>query len=499
MTDTARSWLFGALALALGAATALFAVWLGDVEGYTFWLGVALVSVTTIGAITWSVRKEGDALSPLTLSAIFYFLTFAAGAVYFWFNPALPGFNSRPVGNRDHLPFGVVFGGVAFLLFVVGYIANPLRRVPRRLPAIARLDDIRSPWTVVAALLAIGWLSRLLLISQGLYFHTAVQVEESGGATWFIRTFSTVPLLALAFCGAYGFLAGGRPGAAGVRRAFWVLFVIEVVYATPTAERGMLVALALIYGAVRYYGAGRLPWKGMLAAGLVLVMLVFPFIDSYRSGGQGSAKYQNDPTQNLAKAQQNTLTGQSFGGLLDQGSEKVLQRFVGVTSLVQIDYSDRAWFTRAPGETLTWIPTGFVPRAFFPDKPDPGLYGNEFGRSHLMIASRDYITAITPLQSGELYLNFGWLGLILGMPIVGAVYRLFGEYMRDRRRSPGTLAAYAVLAWPIISAHESILAVGVVGVTKTLLIYGLVLYGVGRLAAAPVRAFVPSGSRAVAS
>jgi nitrate reductase NapE component len=479
------SWI--ALVAVLAAAAALFAVWFAELPGFFFWLGVTTMGTLAILAIVWSVRVQKDALSPLALSAVFYFLTFAGGAVYFWFHPAMPGFNARPVGDRDHLPVAVWLATTAWVLFVAGYVGNPLRLVASRIPASPRLVSIRSPWSVLVVLLVVGWFARLQLFANGLYFHTAVEVEEAGGATWFIRTFSTLPLVALAFAGAWGYLRGERPQAAVMRKAFWVLFVLEAVYALPTGERGMLVALSLIFLSVRYYGSGgRVPWKGMLASGLVLLLFVFPFIESYR----GDGGYQSSPTQHLAKAQERTFSGRGADELLDQGFAAAMQRFNGVTSLVMMSYSDRNWFTREPGETLGWIPFGFVPRAFFPDKADPGLFGNEFGRSHAIIDSRDEITAITPLQNGELYLNFGWLGVLFGMPIVGGLYRLFGDYLRRRREEPGTLAVYAVLSWPIISAHEAILAVGVVGVIKTMLIYGLVLFLVERLAQAPSRALV---------
>ena len=477
-----------ALAFVLAAALAAGIVWVSALPAFSFIGWIAVLIATAVFCVWWSIKRTGDAFSPLTLTAIFYVLTFVGGAIYFWFVPMLPGFNSAFLGDRDELPRAVELGAIAFALFTVGYMAHPFRRVAPFLPRVPRFDGVRSIWPILAIILAIGWLGRLMLLASGRYFHTTATEVANTGASWFTISASALPLLATAFAGAYSYLGPDPAMRKKARRAFLVLLAVEFAWAAPTGERGMMVGLALMLASLHYYGSGRFPWKPLVAASLFLTFIVFPFVAEYRKTG-----YQHNPGQHVAAAQQRTLSAQSTGGLLTQGFDATFSRFSGVTSIAIMTGSNRKFFTREPGETLKWIPEAAVPRALVPEKEDPALYGNEFGRSHASISSRDYITAITPLQFGELYLNFGLIGIILGMPIVGAVYRLYGDFLRDRRNTPMVLALYAVLAWPIISAHEAILAVGVVGMAKVIALDLLVLLLVSRLAPSLE---APGGARA---
>ena len=68
------------------------------------------------------------------------------------------------------------------------------------------------------------------------------------------------------------------------------------------------------------------------------------------------------------------------------------------------------------GATLVDIPYAFVPRIVMPDKESVSA-AQLFSR---MIAHAGSDTFISISHLGELYWNFGWLGLLLGMPATGA-------------------------------------------------------------------------------
>lgn len=70
------------------------------------------------------------------------------------------------------------------------------------------------------------------------------------------------------------------------------------------------------------------------------------------------------------------------------------------------------------GSTLVGVFYTFLPRYLFPDKPDTStgrLFNAQFGVSSVAT------TYISQGINGELYWNFGWTGLILGMVAVGAL------------------------------------------------------------------------------
>ena len=79
---------------------------------------------------------------------------------------------------------------------------------------------------------------------------------------------------------------------------------------------------------------------------------------------------------------------------------------------------------RAPfmeGKTITPLLYAFIPRNFMPDKPDSSV-GRTFNRAFKISADPD--TYISPSMNGELYWNFGWPGVVLGMSLMGVVLGL---------------------------------------------------------------------------
>ena len=81
------------------------------------------------------------------------------------------------------------------------------------------------------------------------------------------------------------------------------------------------------------------------------------------------------------------------------------------------------------GETyasLAWI---FLPRLFFPDKPTKTL-GQEFGHRYEILNEEDDVTSINlPHQVVEMYVNFGALGVLAGMTLIGLLYRSIAVFL----------------------------------------------------------------------
>lgn len=70
------------------------------------------------------------------------------------------------------------------------------------------------------------------------------------------------------------------------------------------------------------------------------------------------------------------------------------------------------------GETYLSGFSQLVPRFLWPDKPALNV-GNEIGRQYGQIPSSDLVTSISPSQVGELYMNFAFLGVVIGMFLWG--------------------------------------------------------------------------------
>jgi len=76
----------------------------------------------------------------------------------------------------------------------------------------------------------------------------------------------------------------------------------------------------------------------------------------------------------------------------------------------------------------TYLPLVYIfPRFIFPWKPQNYSIGQEFGHRYGLLQPHDFTTAYNTPQLIEMYANFGIWGVIIGMFLMGIIYRLILE------------------------------------------------------------------------
>lgn len=452
-------------------------------EWFSFAVAEGLLFTTTITVLVLNSRFSKDAFTPLTLTAVFYLLAFGAGGIYYWFSPGPYEFRYESADLTE----AVLLANVGWLFLLAGYLVNPFRPVRQLLPQFPRTPSSASVFWTIGPLLAVGWSARLVLALEGRYFlYSPTREFVPTGSSWLISTAALLPILATAFVGARSFVTSDATQARFQRRLYWVMIAIEVAWHLPTGGRSNLIGLALMSAIVSYYGRGRqLPWRSIVLVGMLLAFTIFPLALKYR---ENTAAYRTNTRLALSEAVDKTY-GRGLDGILGSGATSTFSRFSDVTSLALIASRERIPLGGSPTTTLLWIPETFVPRAILPTKANPGLIGNEFATTYGLSTSGFQGTSIAMSQVGELYLNFGLLGLVIGMPLIGGFYRLIGDYFEARGRDVAILAVYAVTAWQFVNGQETIIAVGLVGVFKLMLVFALMI----SLATAIQRRWAPSG------
>lgn len=428
-----------------------------------------------IAALIYDRRRTSDAFSVLSFGAIFYLLAFCAGGLYFWITP---GVRFSDVIDHHDLIWALEVANVSWYLFAAGYFANPLRALSRVIPVLRQTPNVSSIGRTVLPLEICGWAARAEILNSGRYFHTiATGSVVSTGSSWIIASLALLPTLAAAFVGAHHYQHVRSYGASGLRWTYVTLIVVEIAWYIPTGERGSLVGIALMLAIVRYYGLRRrVPVAILVTTVLSLMFVVFPFGLLYRGNND---VYQTHASQAL-RAAVSTMEQRDIRQWIGAGTYATFSRFSDVTSLAAVHHRGRSALPMKRAQTLIWSMEGFVPRALLKTKDNPGLFGNTFGRAYGIVAHTDRITSIAVTQPGDFYLNFGFLGIMLGMPVVGAFYRLLNDYFKERSVDPASLAIYSVVAWPIINGHEVTLAVGLVGVLKATILLSCVLLIINR-------------------
>jgi hypothetical protein len=171
---------------------------------------------------------------------------------------------------------------------------------------------------------------------------------------------------------------------------------------------------------------GRLPWGAMVGCVLVLAPLQAAKGDFRKKTWEGGREVQNS----MGLVQRLRLLGDTLEEAADRGnlsaesvseSDSERTNYLGTLAVV-IDATPR----RVPyweGGTYSDFLWHFVPRFVAPDKPARSM-GQEFPRRYQLIDAEDETTAYNLAQLVELYINYGWAGVVLGMAIIALIYAL---------------------------------------------------------------------------
>jgi hypothetical protein len=163
---------------------------------------------------------------------------------------------------------------------------------------------------------------------------------------------------------------------------------------------------------------GRLP-KFWLVAGVLFVIFLFPFFQSYRAtihGGHSLAR--TTVVENFGKVLELTVAAKDKVNSGRDRAPTFLERgsLKGITSVIVEKSGNEVDFQR--GYTLSPLLATFVPRILWSGKQT--VPTGQMVNKIFHITDSDDIW-ISPSHLGELYWNFGWPGVVLGMCLIGFI------------------------------------------------------------------------------
>jgi hypothetical protein len=201
----------------------------------------------------------------------------------------------------------------------------------------------------------------------------------------------------------------------------------------------------------------RLPWKAVIA-GLVLLVILQPVKSLYRTENESGTPYEKTASPLVSGARYLDSAGQVVGGGVSaqDTTDEFMKRFGYVFTFANVvDRTPREvpYWGRA---TLTPLLTKPIPRVVWPSKPEEAT-GQTFGHRYKYLESWDQTTSWNMPQLVEFYAAFGIWGVVLGMFLLGALYRLLFETVdgntTDPKRAVG--AAYVLSALLVIEGGTS--------------------------------------------
>ncbi len=240
------------------------------------------------------------------------------------------------------------------------------------------------------------------------------------------------------------------------------LLVMPVVAAT-SLSTGLLTQLGLLvvlWVALETWLSGRLPWRTLVALPL-LFLLVYPLTNKIRNelwSGKGpetligklavipriATDYYGLTAKGEAFRFEPGRLSPFYGTYVRFSHEMVLARVVQTTP-EPIPY----WM----GETYKPLISKLIPRVFWADKPREDK-GNEFGRRYGFLPPNNYEMSINIPWMVELFANFGWLGLLGGMPLFGLLMAGLEAFFVSARGRELDCAIGAAIVCPLFY-HES--------------------------------------------
>lgn len=207
---------------------------------------------------------------------------------------------------------------------------------------------------------------------------------------------------------------------------------------------------------------GRLPWKAVLF-GLLALAVLQPVKALYRSELQ-TAPASSSAASPFTAAARYVSTADQFlhsGPTPRQTVDEFMSRFGAVYMLATVTELTPSQVPYWGAGTLTPLLSTPIPRALWPSKPQE-VTGQTFGHRYGFLLPQDMSTSWNMPQLIEFYADFGTWGVVVGMLLLGAIYRLLFETLGGATRDPQLAvgAAYVLSALLLIESGTALVLAG---------------------------------------
>ncbi len=369
---------------------------------------------------------------------------------------------------------------VGFLVMLVGYALPVGRSVARLFPEPRHEWPDRTAIGVALIGLPVGWI---------VYLASFFGLISGAAGTAAFDLLAQFPITAIILLG----LVYMRSRSRSALLLMLVLIPITMFFGFFTGSKGRFLEPLIMLG-LAYVVVERRVRPSWLLAGFAAVVLFYPAAEFYRNVlteglRRGAADMVRDPAgvlRNIAEF----AAGYGVREWLVDGFSATLNRFDGLGILALIMQITPEHVPYQGGWTIGYIFLFWIPRAIWEGKPSITI--GQWIQETYTIGAGATETSVGCTWFGELYLNFGWLGIVLGMILLGVVFRVLHEALFARRPIlPGVVAGTLMINVTARGLGGALLGItGIFWVLAPL----VVLHGSARLLGATVPR--PSAGRA---
>jgi hypothetical protein len=316
---------------------------------------------------------------------------------------------------------GVILLGGALMQIAYRFACRTMRKfnpaVPKDWPELILVVGGVTLWAVCTAL---NWRFTVYLIAAPTIEATNRGLASISGLTTTVfmlaRMSQPLGILIIAYAQCRYRRAYMTPLLIGVV-LFQVLFGFVIDFKGEAFLGGVLVILT------KLLVDGRLP-KTWLVGMLVFIAVGFPVLQANRVIVRGQYGANNTQVgENIGKSLKQAIEGRNKVTVGQDRSQTFVERLSLKRSVETIVTKTRDTTPFQHGYTLTPLISTFVPRLIWPDKPSVAV-GRIMNKEFRVSDVAD--TYISPSHLGELYWNFGWAGVVVGMTLIGLLLGYLG-------------------------------------------------------------------------
>jgi len=224
---------------------------------------------------------------------------------------------------------------------------------------------------------------------------------------------------------------------------------IQVLFGFVIDVKGMAISgLSLIIVTITL-SEGRVPKLWLVTAG-VFIYVAFPIFQTYRAVVSGNVA-RTEVLSNLGATLDKVFAAETRVNTGHERAQTFLERLALKASVQMIVVGTQNGIPFQHGYTLTPMLSAFLPRILWTDKPDvpTGRIVNKV--FHVTDQEETYIS---PSHLGELYWNFGWPGVLVGMSCIGALMGFVARYNLASGRTVTRLLVTVVTVESMIHGFE---------------------------------------------
>ena len=198
------------------------------------------------------------------------------------------------------------------------------------------------------------------------------------------------------------------------------LMVIELPFGLIADSKELAIRTGMIFIFAKWLYDGSVPSRWLIIAAVTIVT-IFPIFQAYRYEVlQARSNSREKAIQNLSRSLELAFDSSSGGKEheLKQGVRAFSGRIDLKGNMETIVHKTGHDVPFQNGHTISLLSYALIPRLVLPDKPDSSV-GQIFNRAfHVSLDPDTYISAT---HLGELFWNYGWTGVIIGMLAIGGI------------------------------------------------------------------------------